>query len=128
MTFQQFAGLGSKLAAWLRLFADCFGRRQGRALLGVYVQGQLSDLQRQTAEDIAFDFHGWMQQPKMLRSASKRSKNAAGASSTHAWRGVDLPAKLATGYHTRPCFASGRGNATASRTRTRGRRSVNGNR
>jgi len=53
MTLQEIAGLGKKLAAFLRLFDDCFGRREPRDLLRVYVQGQLSDLKRKTAEAIA---------------------------------------------------------------------------
>jgi SRSO17 transposase len=56
MTLKQIAELGSKLVAFLRLFADCFDRREGRALLRVYVKGQLSDLHRKTAEAIALKF------------------------------------------------------------------------
>lgn len=56
MTLEQIAGLGRRLAAFLGLFADCFGRREGRALLAVYVKGQLSDLRRKTAETIALKF------------------------------------------------------------------------
>ena len=56
MTLQQIAGLGRKLAAFLRLFQDCFGRSEGFALLTVYVKGQLSDLHRKTAEAIALRF------------------------------------------------------------------------
>src|SRR5688500_15511259 len=56
MTLQQIAALGGKLMAFLDLFADCFGRREGRNLLAVYVQGQLSDLHRKTAEAIALRF------------------------------------------------------------------------
>jgi SRSO17 transposase len=56
MTLQQIASLGGKLMAFLGLFADCFGRQEGRALLSVYVQGQLSDLHRKTAEAIALRF------------------------------------------------------------------------
>ena len=56
MTLKQIAGLGRELAAFLGLFADCFGRREGRQLLRVYIQGQLSDLHRKTAEAIALRF------------------------------------------------------------------------
>lgn len=55
MTLIEIASLGKKLAAFLRLFNDCFGRRQGRDLLWVYVKGQLSDLKRKTAEAIALN-------------------------------------------------------------------------
>ena len=53
MTLKQIAALGKQLVAFLALFADCFGRREGRNLLAVYVKGQLSDLHRKTAEAIA---------------------------------------------------------------------------
>jgi SRSO17 transposase len=56
MTLKQIAGLGRKLLMFLGLFAGCFGRREGRELLRVYVQGQLSDLHRKTAEGIALRF------------------------------------------------------------------------
>jgi SRSO17 transposase len=56
MTLKQIAALGRKLVAFLSLFADCFGRREGRELLRVYVKGQLSDLHRKTAEGIALKF------------------------------------------------------------------------
>ena len=42
--------------AFLGLFADCFGRREPRELLRVYVQGQLSAVHRKTAEGIALEF------------------------------------------------------------------------
>lgn len=57
MTLKQIAALGSKLTSFLRLFADCFGRRDARRLLQVYVQGQLSDLRRKNAEAIALKFN-----------------------------------------------------------------------
>jgi len=56
MTLEQIAALGRKLSLFLSLFADCFGRRKARALLRVYVQGQLSNLHRKTAEAIALQF------------------------------------------------------------------------
>jgi SRSO17 transposase len=56
MTLSQIAGLGRKLVAFLRLFADWFGRREPRELLQVYVQGQLSGVHRKTAEGIALEF------------------------------------------------------------------------
>jgi len=56
MTLKQIAALGKQLVSFLGLFADCFGRREGRHLLAVYVQGQLSDLQRKTAEAIGLRF------------------------------------------------------------------------
>lgn len=56
MTGKQIASLGAKLAAFLGLFADCFGRREGRQLLRVYIKGLLSDLRRKTAESIALRF------------------------------------------------------------------------
>ena len=56
MTLKQIAAMGIRLAVFLQLFADCFGRREGRALLMVYVKGQLSDLHRKTAEAIGLRF------------------------------------------------------------------------
>ena len=56
MTLKQIAALGRELVAFLGLFADCFGRREARELLRVYVKGQLSDLHRKTAEAIALRF------------------------------------------------------------------------
>jgi SRSO17 transposase len=53
MTLEHIAGLGRKLISFLALFAGCFGRRDARGLLRVYVQGQLSNLHRKTAEAIA---------------------------------------------------------------------------
>jgi SRSO17 transposase len=56
MTLEQIAALGGKLTSFLALFADCFGRRDARELLRVYVKGQLSNLHRKTAEAIALRF------------------------------------------------------------------------
>ncbi len=56
MTLEQIAALGRKTTSFLALFADCFGRRDARELLGVYVKGQLSNLHRKTAEAIALQF------------------------------------------------------------------------
>ena len=56
MTLKQIFVLGRKLVAFLALFADCFRRRESRALLRIYVQGQLSNLHRKTAEGIALEF------------------------------------------------------------------------
>jgi len=53
MSLEQIRVLGRKLTSFLSLFADCFGRREARALLQVYVQGQLSNLHRKNAEAIA---------------------------------------------------------------------------
>jgi SRSO17 transposase len=55
MTLKQISALGRKLTLFLALFADCFGRREGRDLLRVYVKGQLSNLHRKTAEAIALE-------------------------------------------------------------------------
>jgi SRSO17 transposase len=55
MTRKEIAALGKKLVAFLKLFDDCFGRREARELLLVYVKGQLSDLKRKTAEAIALN-------------------------------------------------------------------------
>ena len=57
MTLEQISSFGRRLFAFLALFADCFGRRDARGLLGVYVRGQLSKLHRKTAEAIALRFN-----------------------------------------------------------------------
>ena len=56
MTLKQMAALGRELACFLALFADCFRSRAGFALLKVYVQGLLSDVQRKNVEAIALQF------------------------------------------------------------------------
>jgi len=56
MTLEQIALLGRKLTSFLALFAECFGRCAARTLLRVYVQGQLSNVHRKTAEAIALEF------------------------------------------------------------------------
>lgn len=56
MTLEQITRLGRKLTSFLTLFADCFGRCDARALLKIYVQGQLSNVHRKTAEAIALQF------------------------------------------------------------------------
>src|SRR3972149_8895582 len=56
MTRKEIAAIGRKLSVFLALFADCFGRRDARELLRVYVKGQLSNLHRKTAEAIALQF------------------------------------------------------------------------
>ena len=53
MTAEQILELGPALAEYLREFSDCFGRREPRGKLEVYVRGQLSTLLRKSAEPIA---------------------------------------------------------------------------
>lgn len=53
MSLQDIASLGKLLAQFLTLFCDCFETVKGRRLLGVYVKGLLSSLQRKNAEAIA---------------------------------------------------------------------------
>jgi SRSO17 transposase len=56
MTRQQMASLGRELARFLALFLCCFRSRPGFALLRIYVQGLLSNLQRKNVEAIALEF------------------------------------------------------------------------
>ena len=56
MTLKQIASLGRKLTFFLSLFSDCFKSSKGRRLLRIYVQGQLSDVQRKCVEAIALRF------------------------------------------------------------------------
>jgi SRSO17 transposase len=64
MTLKQIAALGRELTTFLALFSDCFGRREARELLRVYVKGQLSNLLRKTAEAIALK---WKTAPRTLQ-------------------------------------------------------------
>ena len=56
MTLKQIASLGKELAKFLALFVGCFRSRPGFALLRVYVQGLLSNVQRKNIEAIALEF------------------------------------------------------------------------
>jgi len=53
MDAQQIRGLRPMLARFLKRFDDCFTRKDTRAHLSVYVEGQLSDLNRKSVEPIA---------------------------------------------------------------------------
>jgi SRSO17 transposase len=53
MTPREIELLGPELAEYLREFADCFGRSEPRENLAYYVRGQLSDLERKSAEPMA---------------------------------------------------------------------------
>ncbi len=55
MSLQDIAKLSKLLVQFLKLFANCFARPAGRALLQIYVQGLLSDVQRKNMEAIALD-------------------------------------------------------------------------
>jgi SRSO17 transposase len=55
MTLKQIAGLGKELAKFLALFVGRFRSRPGFALLRIYVQGLLSDVQRKNIEAIALE-------------------------------------------------------------------------
>ncbi len=50
MDVEQIRKVGRSLPRFLDEFSDCFGRCDTRAYLKVYVKGQLSDLQRKSAE------------------------------------------------------------------------------
>jgi len=56
MTLKELKGLGRLLTSFLAMFADCFSSVAGRRLLRVYVQGQLSDIQRKNCEAMALKF------------------------------------------------------------------------
>lgn len=53
MDVDQIRGVGRELPRFLKEFGDCFGRRDTRQYLGVYVKGQMSDLQRKSVEPMA---------------------------------------------------------------------------
>ncbi len=54
MTPEQMMALGTAFAAYLRLFADCFGQSRTAEHLHSYCRGLLSDLPRKSMEPIAF--------------------------------------------------------------------------
>ena len=56
MTLKQIASLGRELARFLARFTGCFRSSPGFALMRIYVQGLLSDLQRKNIEAIALEF------------------------------------------------------------------------
>lgn len=53
MDLAQIDGVGRELPVFLKEFDGCFGRREPREHLGVYVAGQVSDLERKSVEPIA---------------------------------------------------------------------------
>ena len=55
MTLKDIARLGKLLAQFLIRFSDCFTRPAGWVLLGAYVRGLLTDVQRNNAEAIALN-------------------------------------------------------------------------
>ena len=55
MSVKHIAKLGQMLAQFLQIFACCFVRPAGRALLDVYVRGLLSNVPRKNVEAIALD-------------------------------------------------------------------------
>src|ERR1035438_9057895 len=55
MDAKQIRQLEPKLDRFLERFADCFGRKDTRAHLGVFVRGQLSDLPQKSIEPIALE-------------------------------------------------------------------------
>src|SRR5271155_542662 len=56
MTLKQIGSLGKELAKFLTLFVGRFRSCSGFALLQIYVQGLLSNLQRKNIEAIALEF------------------------------------------------------------------------
>lgn len=53
MEIREIKGIGRQLGKFLGEFDDCFGRSEPREHLRIYVQGQLSNLQRKSIEPIA---------------------------------------------------------------------------
>jgi SRSO17 transposase len=53
MDAKEIKNIGKKLSAFLKQFDDCFYRSQPRVHLKTYVRGQISSLQRKSAEPIA---------------------------------------------------------------------------
>ena len=57
MTMQELKNMGRMLGAFLAMFRMCFRSLPGYQLLRIYVQGQLSDVQRKNCEAIALQFN-----------------------------------------------------------------------
>ena len=55
MTPKEIESLGPELADFLGEFSECFGRSEPRNKLAIYIRGQLSDLDRKSAEPIALE-------------------------------------------------------------------------
>ena len=55
MTPKEIESLGPELADFLGEFSECFGRSEPRDKLAIYIRGQLSDMDRKSAEPIALD-------------------------------------------------------------------------
>ncbi len=53
MDAKQIRRLKPELSRYLKQFADCFGRKDTRAHMPTYVEGQLSNLPRKSVEPIA---------------------------------------------------------------------------
>lgn len=56
MTLKELKNVGRMLTSFLSMFSMCFESLCGRQLLRLYVEGQLSDLQRKNCEAIALKF------------------------------------------------------------------------
>ncbi len=56
MTLKELKNVGAMVTSFLSMFNMCFESLSGRQLLRLYVQGQLSDLQRKNCEAIALTF------------------------------------------------------------------------
>ena len=56
MTLKELKNVGWMLRSFLSMFSNCFKGVCGQQLLRLYVQGQLSDLQRKNCEAIALKF------------------------------------------------------------------------
>ncbi len=56
MTLQEMKNLGRMILSFLAMFRGCFDTVAGRRLFGVYVRGQLSDVQRKNCEAMALRF------------------------------------------------------------------------
>ena len=91
MTLNELKSLGRQLMSFLKLFSDCFASGPGRRLLAVYIQGQLSDVQRKNCEAIAlkFDTPPRTLQPAFscLRGSNRSSgmKNVCGSAVSRLW-------------------------------------------
>jgi len=79
-------GNGVHVAAWT--FDELYGRD------GKFLDG-LEQRQQTFIGEVPMDFHGWVQEPKILRSGPKKSKSGGAAENIRGWLGVVLRAKFA---------------------------------
>ena len=118
MTLKQIASLGRELVRFLTLFAACFRSRPGFALLRIYVQGLLLDLQRKNIEAMALELgkpprtlQRFVESIKWDEAGVRGRMPAVGCSATRSPRGHRLRGRIGNGqeWHAHRRHAHGNG-------------------